>query len=57
MPIKKPICDYENYDGISHEEDKAMHRKLTNPKSRWSWSFSDTSQEDWDTIFNKTKSK
>ena len=40
MGIKKPVCDYENYDGVKYEEDKAMHRKLTTPKSRWSWSFS-----------------
>jgi hypothetical protein len=25
---KKPVCDYENYDGVKYEEDKAMHRKM-----------------------------
>ena len=35
--IKKPVCDYENWDGVKYEEDKAMYRKLDGPKSRWSW--------------------
>jgi hypothetical protein len=26
--MKKPTCDYENYDGVAYEEDKAMHRKM-----------------------------
>jgi len=44
---KPPKCDYENYDGVKYEEEKKMHSKLTTPKSRWSWSFSDIPDEDW----------
>lgn len=36
---KKPTCDYENYDGVKYEEDKATYRKnsLSGPKSRTHW--------------------
>jgi len=34
----KPKCDHSKKDGGQiYEEDKAMARRLTGPKSRWSW--------------------
>lgn len=53
--IDKPVCDYENYDGVAYEENKSMYRKLSSPKSRWSWSCSHVPDEDWDAIFSKGK--
>lgn len=34
MP-KKPECDYENYDGVKYEEDKAMYRKMESSSSTY----------------------
>jgi hypothetical protein len=40
MMYKKPECDYENYDGVKYEEDKAVYSKSLSegPKWRGNWS-------------------
>ena len=44
----------ENWDGVKIEEHKAMDRKLTTPKSRWSWQIgSSLTDEEWENIFAK----
>lgn len=48
MATKEPKCDYKNWDGQKYEEDKATYRKkITGPKSRLSWGFSDIKDDDW----------
>ena len=35
--IKPPKADMHEWDGQVIEENKTMHRKLENDKSRWRW--------------------
>lgn len=59
VSIKPPKCDYQNYDGVSYEEDKAAYRKLTGPKSRFSFPLTSKAKDNYDDIdwTIKTKSK
>ena len=52
--MQEPKCDFSKKDaGQIFEEDKMMAKKITGPKSRLSWSFSDMKQSDWDRIFGR----
>ena len=49
MSVKKPKCDYRAKDGPAiYEQDKARHRRLTGPKSRLGWGYTDL--DNWDEI-------
>lgn len=46
--MKPPKCDYKNWDGQKYEQDKeSFARKITGPKSRLCWGYSDIPDEDW----------
>ena len=57
MAIKAPVCDYENYDGVKYEDDKASFKRLTGPKSRLGFSNADMGKDWYDEIDWSKKSK
>ncbi len=49
--MKKPECDYENWDGTKYEEDKAMWQKMeANNTSCLHHSFSPRAKKNYDGI-------